>query len=188
MLTQQKITSQSEWQTGVRVWDNFTEQRPELGLRKGKWAFHNFLRPYRSALVRADVIRMARNRFWLAHVDRFDEVAFDCATGHSNSEIGGDESGVPGQISIQEISQGDVQSPALIVRDGLTPTEHFQRHGILQAGMAEAVLIQNEKCLTAVKTAIAALPACTWNFQAMTPIDRQRVLEMRVALLALTHD
>lgn len=61
MLQQQFKTPPTEWQTGVHVWDTFTDLHPELGLNKGKWAFHNFLRPYRQALVQADAIRLVRS-------------------------------------------------------------------------------------------------------------------------------
>ena len=72
---------QTEWQTGPDAWQAFTILHPELGYRAGKWQFHNFLRLFKSRLVRSDAIRLAKGRHWIAHVDRFCKVAFDCATG-----------------------------------------------------------------------------------------------------------
>lgn len=82
MSEKQTPTTGSEWKTGVQAWDTFTDRYPELGMRKGKWAFHNFLRVHRRALECSDAIRKARKRFWVAHQERFCSVAFDCATGH----------------------------------------------------------------------------------------------------------
>lgn len=70
----------SDWRTGPQAWDEFVRRHPELGLRPGRWPFHNFLRHHRDELVRADAIRLAQNRFWVAHVERFRLAAFDCAT------------------------------------------------------------------------------------------------------------
>lgn len=72
---------QSNWKSGPQAWDEFIRNHPELGLSPGKWTFHNFLRLHRQRLLDADAIRMAQNRFWIAHVVRFCEAAFDCATG-----------------------------------------------------------------------------------------------------------
>lgn len=71
----------SNWIPGVSAWDAFVQHHPELGLRSGKWPFYNFLRFHRRSLLAADAIRFARRRFWIANVERFDEAAFDCATG-----------------------------------------------------------------------------------------------------------
>lgn len=70
-----------EWVTGVQAWDIFVHTHPELGYSPGMWPFHNFLRHHRDALVRSDAVRRAKNRFWIAHVQRFKYVAFECATG-----------------------------------------------------------------------------------------------------------
>jgi hypothetical protein len=71
----------SEWQTGPQAWDEFVRRHPELGLSPGRWSFHNFLRLHRAPLVTADAIRLAQGRHWVAHVERFCAVAFDCSTG-----------------------------------------------------------------------------------------------------------
>ena len=71
----------NDWILGEHAWDRLTETHPELGYKSGLWPFHNFLRLYRAVLVDADAIRKVRNRHWIAHVDRFLAVAFDCATG-----------------------------------------------------------------------------------------------------------
>ena len=75
------MATSSEWKTGPVAWAAFIQQHPELGYRPGKWQFHNFLRLHRQALVDADAIRMAKRRFWIAHVERFCNLAFECATG-----------------------------------------------------------------------------------------------------------
>lgn len=70
-----------EWSTGTAAWNHFVEVNPVLGLSPGHWSFHNFLRHHRQALVNTDAIRRAKNRFWIAHRDRFCRIAFDLATG-----------------------------------------------------------------------------------------------------------
>ena len=72
---------QTEWKVGPDAWAAFILKHPELGYRPGKWQFHNFLRFHRIALVEQDAIRLAKNRFWIAHLDRFCTVSFACATG-----------------------------------------------------------------------------------------------------------
>jgi hypothetical protein len=69
------------WKVGPEVWAHFIQLHPELGYRPGKWPFHNFLRFHRDALVAKDAIRLAKKRFWIGHIERFAQVAFDCATG-----------------------------------------------------------------------------------------------------------
>lgn len=72
---------QSQWLTGPQAWGEFVSRHPELGLKPGRWTFHNFLRLHRQALVDADAIRLAQSRHWVAHVDRLCAAAFECATG-----------------------------------------------------------------------------------------------------------
>ena len=81
MEDQQPLISSSGWQTGPAAWEIFVLRHPELALKPGQWAFHNFLRAHREALRRADAIRLARRRFWVANVERFCEAGFACATG-----------------------------------------------------------------------------------------------------------
>jgi hypothetical protein len=76
------MSDQPEWVPGPDAWKLFVHKHPELGYKPGRMKFHNFLRYHRPRLVATDAIRRARNRFWLAHVGRFCEVAFDCATGY----------------------------------------------------------------------------------------------------------
>ncbi len=78
-----------EWVTAGDAWQAFTDEHPELGYPNGKWAFHNFLRRYRDALLGADAIRFAKGRFWIAHTSRFKEKAFACATGQplANNQV-----------------------------------------------------------------------------------------------------
>lgn len=74
-------TAPSDWDTAHRIWDAFVMTHPELRYPKGRWGFHNFTRVFRRDLVEADAIRLARNKFWVAHRERFPVVAFDLATG-----------------------------------------------------------------------------------------------------------
>ncbi len=75
------MTTAHEWVTGPGAWDKFVREHPELGYPLGKWGFHNFLRRNRTALLDADAIRLARCKFWVAHLSRFSATAFECATG-----------------------------------------------------------------------------------------------------------
>jgi hypothetical protein len=70
------------WVTGPRAWAAFCDQHPELGYTPSPWAFHNFLRFFKHELLEQDAIRLAKSRHWIAHVERFEQVAFACATGH----------------------------------------------------------------------------------------------------------
>lgn len=74
-------TANDKWVTGPDAWQAFVREHPELGYQSGKWGFHNFLRHYRDALVAVDAIRLAKRRFWVAHLSRFGAAAFECATG-----------------------------------------------------------------------------------------------------------
>lgn len=70
-----------DWMVGPEAWAVFVDRHPELGFKAGRWPFHNFLRFHRATLVAGDAIRLARKRHWIAHVQRFEQLAFDCATG-----------------------------------------------------------------------------------------------------------
>lgn len=80
------MANASDWQTGPDAWKEFVLRHPELGLKPGKWRFHNFLRFHKQALLEADAIRLANRRFWVAHVERLCVTAFDCATGKAGAE------------------------------------------------------------------------------------------------------
>jgi len=71
--------TESEWITAHQAWTDFVRAHPELGYAEGKWQLHNFLRIYRDALVAHDAIRKAKNRFWIAHARRFEQVATGAA-------------------------------------------------------------------------------------------------------------
>ena len=71
----------SQWVVGTSAWAQFAEAHAELGYRPGRMNFHNFLRNARPELLRQDAIRRAKNRYWIAHVDRFPAVAFAISTG-----------------------------------------------------------------------------------------------------------
>lgn len=83
------MTHETNWLTGTDAWKQFVHKHPELGYRPGKWGFHNFLRYYRSPLMEADAIRLAKRRFWVANPERFCAVAFECATGRVS--LGGEK-------------------------------------------------------------------------------------------------
>jgi hypothetical protein len=74
-----------EWVTAADAWHAFTLTHPELGYPENHWAFHNFLRRYRAALIAVDAIRVAKGRFYIAHLSRFKEAAFACATGQQHA-------------------------------------------------------------------------------------------------------
>jgi hypothetical protein len=80
-MKENMTTNTHEWVTGPDAWHAFIHEHPELGYPPGKWGFHNFLRHYREALMKADAIRLAKRRFWVAHVSRFKAASFECATG-----------------------------------------------------------------------------------------------------------
>jgi hypothetical protein len=75
------MMGESEWITAADAWVAFVKKHPELAYRPGHWQFHNFLRQHRDALCAADAMRKAKGRHWIAHRERFEKVAFDCATG-----------------------------------------------------------------------------------------------------------
>ena len=68
------------WSTSQAAWDEFVARHPELGYRASRNTFHNFLRLHRDSLLEQDAIRLAKRRFWIAHVERFCKSAFDLAT------------------------------------------------------------------------------------------------------------
>lgn len=81
------MQSRTEWVTGIAAWADFVKRHPELGYLPGKWGFHNFLRHYKRNLIGHDAIRFAKRRFWVAHIERFVRVSFDCATGREAAGI-----------------------------------------------------------------------------------------------------
>ena len=186
MLSSQTTTNSPEWQTGVHVWDTFTDLHPELGLNKGKWAFHNFLRPYRQALVQADAIRLVRNRFWLAHQDRFYESAFECATGRSPNTM---------KVRAPATAKG-LKNPAVgvspkkvhpIMCQGLTAHEFFRLHRQLPTACLEQVLDQNAGLMAANDAVVEAWPGVIWNAGNMTEADLDRLELARLALVEVNH-
>lgn len=83
MLLTQVLMMQTDhqWTTAHEAWRLFTQAHPELAYRDGAQQFYNFLRHHRDAMVRHDAIRRAKGRHWVAHTGRFNEVAFELATG-----------------------------------------------------------------------------------------------------------
>jgi hypothetical protein len=79
-----KTPPESDWDTAHHVWALFVRRHPELRYPEGRWGFHNFNRAFRRGLLAADAIRLARNKFWVAHRERFPLVAFDLATSYAN--------------------------------------------------------------------------------------------------------
>ena len=79
---------QQIWLPGPEAWIGFVRCHPELGYPESRWGFHNFIRHHRQALRDCDAIRMARNRHWIAHKERFTKYAFDLATGAFGQRVG----------------------------------------------------------------------------------------------------
>lgn len=186
MLQPQNSTPSTEWRTGVQVWDTFTERHPELGLNKGKWAFHNFLRPYRQALVQADAIRMVRNRFWLAHQDRFYETAFDCATGSFHETAIVKAVGLAQSLKNPALSVYPQKAKPVMCR-GLTAHEMFHLKQELPLECMEQVLEQNARLLKANNAVAEAWPSWVWNAESMVEADLQRMEQARMAMVEVNY-
>jgi hypothetical protein len=71
-----------EWDSATVIYRLFCEAHPYLGLKDGKWPFHNLLRRYREPLQAADAIRLVNGgaRHWIAHRARFDATLFELLT------------------------------------------------------------------------------------------------------------
>jgi hypothetical protein len=93
----------SKWVTGADAWRAFTQQHAELGYRHGRQQFHNFLRHHRQSLIAQDAIRRAKGKFWVAHAERFCELAFDLATGHSPKRQASCESATSEQVEANSL-------------------------------------------------------------------------------------
>lgn len=182
MLVQQTTATGSEWQTGVVVWDAFTDRHPELGLKKGKWPFHNFLRPYRQALLGTDAIRLVRNRFWLAHQDRFFETAFECATGRFQGTVIVQAPALAVILKNPALSE-QPQKANTVMCQGLTAQELFRLKRALPLECLEQVLEQNARLQAAHDAVVEAWPSWVWNAEAMSESDLQRMDKARLALL-----
>ena len=63
------------------AWRDFTRSAQALQLRPGPQSLADFLRAHQPALIKADAIRLARARRWIAHTERFPRMAFDLLTG-----------------------------------------------------------------------------------------------------------
>ena len=73
-------TPYETWLPAVVAWDAFVERHPELNQRPGQYAFYNFTRRMRNALVDADAIRMV-GKHYIAQPERFEQSAFALLTG-----------------------------------------------------------------------------------------------------------
>lgn len=76
----------SNWIPAFDAWQEFVKQHPQLGFTNTYWGLHNFLRSNRQRLAGADIIRKARNKFWLADTERFSDAVFAIATGKGQIE------------------------------------------------------------------------------------------------------
>jgi hypothetical protein len=182
MLAPQYTTKPSEWVNGIQAWDAFTDRHPELGLNKGKWPFHNFLRPYRQALVEADAIRLVRNRFWLAHQDRFFETAFECATGRFHEAVIVQAPALAHALKNPALIE-QPQKAKTVMCQGLTAQEFFRLKQALPLECLEQVLEQNARLQAAHDAVVEAWPSWVWNAEAMSETDLQRMDKARLALL-----
>lgn len=70
----------SKWVVATAAWEDFVKFHPELGYSDRKWAFHNFMRHAKDKLIYCDAIRLAKNRYWIAHREKFISAAFDIST------------------------------------------------------------------------------------------------------------
>ncbi|NBW13974.1 MAG: hypothetical protein EBR82_38820 [Caulobacteraceae bacterium] len=79
----------SEWGVAHEVWQQFAKHHQELRVKSNAYAFHNFLRRAKAPLVAADAIRIANGKHWIAHRERFNQVAFELLTQREvDSELG----------------------------------------------------------------------------------------------------
>ena len=76
-------TTNDNWLNALDLWHDFVRRYPQLGFRDNCWGLYNFLRAHRDSLLKAGVIRKARNKLWLADRNRFDDAAFALATGQT---------------------------------------------------------------------------------------------------------
>jgi hypothetical protein len=99
-------TSNDNWLNAFDLWHDFAHRYPQLGYRDNCWGLYNFLRVHRNSLLKAGVIRKARNKFWLADRNRFNDAAFALATGQSLE--------VPGSETVEHLIDpfGTVESRA----------------------------------------------------------------------------
>ena len=187
MQDQQSITQEQQWSRANPVWDDFTKKHPELGLNKGPGAFHNFLRSYRQPLVNADVLRLARNRFWVANVDRFCEVAFECATGRTpNPAESSKPSKQPQNISpLPQLSR--FVASRQISCGSLSADEHYRLHGDLPSQAIEKLLDSHASLLNLAEAVHELVPALEWHPETISASDLARLDRVKHALRQVTH-
>ena len=83
---------EKEWMLATEAFNAFRDKHPELALTGGHWGFHNMLRQNKARLEKADAIRKANGKHWIAHVDRFHRALFDLLTlSHGKQSIAIDE-------------------------------------------------------------------------------------------------
>jgi hypothetical protein len=185
MLDQQSSTLQPQWQKADQVWELFTQLHPELGLRSSRWAFHNFLRPHRDKLVDADALRLARNRFWVANVDRFCAAAFECATGKQPAPA--PVSNAPHLTTLRpELPSAFVAAHRVRVH-GLTADEYLRLHNNLPPRAIEELLDLNERLLELADAAREFLPALEWYPDSIPSGDMERLARLQRALVRVDH-
>lgn len=192
MLAQQINHSYpQDWRIAAEVWNDFADKHPQLRLKIGKWAMHNFFRSHRDHLRHSDVIRLVRGKFWIADAERFGEVAFSCATG-----VKGTATPTQPEDCIRDRAVGSdknhlslvIDPPCEIVSNGLTPKEYLRMFGNLHADIAEPVIDQLEKLRTVALAAAKSVPGCFWNSEHLSPQDAQWLQELLVALHQVNQD
>jgi hypothetical protein len=187
MLDQQSPAQRPQWQKADQVWEAFTRRHPELSLPSGRWGFHNFLRTHRQALIKADALRLARNRFWLGHMDRFARAAFECATGREPEPMA---------------SMAPVEKPRAIPRlpqasrfvvsqrvhcGGLSADEHLRLHGTLPTETVEKLLHSEESLLELADAVKEFLPALEWHSETIPATDLALLDRVKQALQAFSQ-
>lgn len=185
MLDQQSSTPSSQWDRATRTWVLFTERHPELGYSPEFWSMHNFFRRNGESLVNADAIRRAKNRYWIAHTERFIECAFACATGKQPA---------PAPVSkIPPVTFPKPELPSAFVAarrvrcHGLTADEYFRLHGTLPAESIEEQLDLTERLLELADAAREFLPAVEWHSDTIAAADLARLARLQRALVRVDH-
>jgi hypothetical protein len=189
MLAQQNNNYElQDWRNASEVWDGFANKHPQLRLKSGKWAMHNFLRSHKEQLRCSDVIRLVRGRFWIADAKRFDAAAFSCATGVTSTVSKPDQIPTDSKNTDNDHLSMVIDQPREIVVRGLTPNEHLRQHEQLSFEIAELVLNQLEKLKAVAIAAADAMPGCIWAAEHMTAGDAKRLQGLLVALHNVNRD
>jgi hypothetical protein len=130
-------------------------------------------------------LRLARNRQWIAHVDRFCDAAFECATGKQPA---------PAPVSTTPtvtFPKPELPSAFVAARrvrcHGLTADEHFRLHNNLPPEAIEELLDLNDQLLGLVDAVRDFLPALEWFPDTIPSADMERLARVKRALARVDH-